>query len=190
MKKIIILSILTLALFGYTSPVSAKKVYSGENYDNTLNLGVGTALHQYGNNSIPFFVVNYEFQVAEYFTIAPSIGYAHYSSNYYYGNGNNPYRNYSYSETIIPISVKGTYYFDKILNAGSKWDFYLGTSVGYYYATFTTENGYTGKTTDIDGTSPLYLAIHLGTEYHISQKTGIFLDLSSQFNTVGLAFHL
>jgi hypothetical protein len=33
--------------------------------------------------------------------------------------------NYYYHETIIPIGVKGTYYFDQIFNANSDWDFYM-----------------------------------------------------------------
>lgn len=35
----------------------------------------------------------------------------------------------------------------------------------------------------------LYLDGHIGAEYHISQKIGIFLDLSSGVSTFGLAIH-
>jgi len=35
----------------------------------------------------------------------------------------------------------------------------------------------------------LFLNIHIGAEYHINKKVGVFLDLSSGVSTIGLAIH-
>jgi len=37
--------------------------------------------------------------------------------------------------------------------------------------------------------SPLFLDLHIGTEYHFNSKLGIFFDLSTGVSTVGLAIH-
>jgi len=39
----------------------------------------------------------------------------------------------NYRQTVIPIGVKGSYYFDQILKAGHKWDFYLAAFFGSCY---------------------------------------------------------
>jgi hypothetical protein len=31
--------------------------------------------------------------------------------------------------------------------------------------------------------------LHVGAEYHLSRKVGLFLDLSTGVSTLGLAFH-
>ena len=45
---------------------------------------------------------------------------------------------------VIPVGVKGTYYFDQLLGAGSKWDFYLSGSLGFAIVRSTWDDGYYG----------------------------------------------
>lgn len=168
---------------------------ASEKFGNALNLGVGIGYAGYRGHTGAALMLNYEFDVAPYFTLAPFIGYTGYTNSYYWGNKNYPYRNYTYRETAIPIGVKGAYYFDKLLKAGPKWDFYLGASLGFVLRTVTWENGYYGDKYEyydnrgFGGSSPLYLNLHVGTEVHLSQKLGLFLDLSTGMSTLGLAIH-
>lgn len=182
--KIFALILLSLFLLVGNNNLSAqKKTYSG-GYGGTLNLGLGLGgyygYYGYYNQALPVFHINYEFDVANSFTLAPFLSFSSYREGPY-GNG------YYYHETIIPIGVKGTYYFDQILNANPDWDFYLAGSLGYAIRTRTWDNGYVGE--KISERSPVFLDLHIGTEYHLSSKLGIFLDLSTGVSTVGLALH-
>jgi hypothetical protein len=138
---------------------------------------------------LPVFSINYEFNVAPNFTLAPFASIYTFSDNYYWGNANYPDRYYSYRETVIPIGVKGTYYFDKILNATSKWDFYLGGSLGYAIVNSRWEDGYYGDKNYYHNGNSLFLDLHIGTEYHFNDRIGAFLDLSSGISTIGIAIH-
>ena len=97
---------------------------------------------------------------------------------------------YSYRQTVVLIGVKGTYYFDELLKARSKWDFYLAASLGFKIRKTTWDSEYHGNTTTTDEISPLYMDFHIGSEYHLNDKTGLFLDLSTGVSTFGLAVHL
>lgn len=160
-----------------------------EKYGKTLNLGVGIGYYGYVGHSVPFLGANYEFDVARNFTLAPFIGFYTYSNNYYYGDYYSTYRNYSYRETVIPVGVKGTYYFDQLFNAGPKWDFYASVDLGFAFTSVTWDTGYTGDKKLSKGASPLYLNGHAGAEYHMNDRLGLFLDLSVGISTVGLAVH-
>jgi hypothetical protein len=174
MKKITLTLLLALILSGTNLFAQSEK------YGHTLNLGIGVGYYGYyhhAGRTLPVLDLNYEFDVARNFTLAPFI------SLYSYREDEKHYR-----ESIIPIGVKGTYYFDQALNAGSNWDFYLGGSLGFAIKTSTWDDGYSGETY-YQNVSPMYLNLHLGTEYHLSNKVGLFLDLSTGVSTLGLAFH-
>lgn len=188
MKKFNIAAILLLTLLSTAS--YAKEQKNGENYGHTLNLGLGLGYYGYVGHSLPVLHVDYEFDVAKSFTLAPFIGYYSYSENYYWGNPHYPYKNYSYRETVIPLGVKATYYFDRILGASPKWDFYLAGSLGFAIVNRSWDNDYYGDKSVSGGATPLYIDLHIGTEYHISRKAGLFLDLSTGVSTVGVGIHL
>lgn len=185
--KVFTLALLSLFLILGTNLSAQNKNYS-ENHGGTLNLGLGIGgylgYYNYVGHSLPVFHINYEFDVANNFTLAPFISFSSYRNGYYYSNNN-----YYYHETIIPIGVKGTYYFDQILNANSDWDFYLAGSLGFAIIKSSWDNGYTGDRNYYTNGNPLFLDLHIGTEYHLSNKVGIFLDLSTGVSTVGLAIH-
>ena len=154
-----------------------------ENHGHTLNLGLGVGgyggYYGYYGSTLPVFSINYEFDVAKNFTLAPFATFVTYHD---YSN------NYGYRETVIPLGGKGTYYFDQLLNAGADWDFYLAGSLGFSVVKTTWDDGYQGNN-DLRTADPLFLDLHVGTEYHLSKKVGLFLDLSTGVSTIGLAFH-
>jgi len=173
--------------------VTEKQPSYPEKYGNTINAGIGVGYYGgygYRSSSMPVLHANYEFDVARNLTLAPFITYYSFQNNYYWGNPKYPYRDYSYRHTIIPVGVKGTYYFDQLLRAGSKWDFYLAGSLGFAFHKTTWETDYYGETAVRQGSSGLYLDGHIGTEFHLTKTAGLYLDLSSGFSTFGLAIHL
>ena len=162
-----------------------------EKYGATLNLGAGVGYYGYLVHSLPVGTMNFEFDVARYFTLAPFIGVYSYKNSYYWGNPdkNGSYRYYSYRETAVPVGVKGTYYFDKLFRANAKWDFYAAGSVGFVFRKVEWENEYYGDRNVYKRRSPLYFDAHIGAEYHMNKAVGIFLDLSTGVSTFGFAFH-
>jgi hypothetical protein len=186
MKKHILLWIVLLI----TISVSAQNRIPNSAYGNTLNLGVGVGYYGYMGSSSPAFHANYEIDVIKNLTLAPFITVFSYTNNRYWGNNNHPSRYYRYRETVIPIGVKGTYYLDQLLNLNSKWDIYGAGSLGFAIRTSTWENGYDGDRSIYRRTGNLYLDVHLGAEYHISEKVGLYFDLSTGLSTIGLSFKL
>jgi hypothetical protein len=184
-KKIITLTLIFVAIH-FTSEAQ-------ESYGKTLNLGLGvggySGYYKYAGRSLPVFTANYEFGVAKNLTLAPFISIYTFKDEYYWGNANYPDRYYTYRETVIPIGVKGTYYFDQILGATSNWDFYLAGSLGLAIVNSTWENGYYGDKNYYHGGNSVFLDLHIGTEYHFNNRLGVFLDLSSGVSTIGLAIH-
>jgi hypothetical protein len=168
--------------------LSAQKASYAEKHGKTLNLGLGVGgyagYYHYVGHSLPVININYEFDVAHNFTLAPFVSFSSYRNQY---NWHNDY--YYYHETIIPIGIKGTYYFDQLLKADSHWDFYLAGSLGFAIVTSSWDNGYEGDHNYYSDGSPLFLDLHIGTEYHFNRRLGAFLDLSTGVSTIGLAFH-
>jgi hypothetical protein len=158
--------------------------YAQETYGKTLNLGLGVGgyagYYGYAGGSLPVFHIDYEFDVARNFTLAPFI-------SFYKFNGTR--ESYTYHETVIPVGVKGTYYFDEIFDASSPWDFYAAGSLGFAIVNSHWDNGYDGDRKYYHNGHGLFLDIHIGAEYHFNNKIGAFLDVSTGVSTVGLAFH-
>lgn len=159
---------------------SAKNGSQSERYGNTLNVGVGIGGYSgysgYVNQSLAVLHANYEFAAGNNFTLAPFLTYYSFSNSYYH-------------ESVIPIGVKGTYYFDKILDANTNWDFYLAGSLGTAIVNARWDNNYTGDRNYYHNGNALFVDLHLGTEYHLTRKVGLFLDLSTGVSTLGLSFH-
>jgi hypothetical protein len=188
MKKVILIYLLLLLIFPFG--LKSQQNNEGEKFGRTLNLGLGLGYYGYVGSTIPVLHANFEFDVTKNFTLAPFITFYSYQKYYYWGNSNNPYRNYSYRQSVVPIGVKASYYFDQFLKAGENWDFYAAGSLGFVIRRTVWENGYYGQTEVKQGTSALYLDAHLGTEYHFNKKIGLLLDLSTGVSTIGLGIHL
>lgn len=99
-EKNIVLTFLLLGLLHSTS--------IAEKYGNKLNIGFGLGYTDY-YSSLSVVQLNYELDAGRNFTLAPFITFY----NYHYGYN-------TYRETIVPIGVKGYYYFDELLGAGPK----------------------------------------------------------------------
>ena len=164
--------------------------FAQEKYGSTLNLGLGiggySGYYKYTGRSLPVFHINYEFDVAKNFTLAPFISFSSYSDRTYWGQNKSTY---TYRHTVIPIGAKGTYYFDELLQANSDWDFYLAGSLGFALLHSRWDDGYGGDKNLYSNGSPLYLDLHIGAEYHFNNRIGAFLDLSTGVSTIGIAIH-
>lgn len=168
------------------SALLAGGLKSQEKFGNTLNLGAGIGYYGYA----PALTLNYEFDLFRNFTLAPFAAIMTYKDYRYWGNPNRPYRNYYYRETIVPVGAKASYYFDELFRASDRWDFYVGTSLGVAFRSTVWEDGYDGdRVVRRRYSSPLYAAMHIGSECHLSQNFGIYLDLSTGISTFGMAFH-
>lgn len=170
------LAFLLLFMIGAGHSFAQEQNYS-ERYGRTLNLGIGiggySGYYGYIGHALPVFHLDYELDVARNFTIAPFLTFYTYRDNYY-------------RETVIPVGIKGSYYFDNLLNANSNWDFYLAGSLGFSLINRTWDLGHDG---DLHAGKNLFLDLHVGAEYHLNSRLGLFLDLSTGVSTVGLAIH-
>lgn len=175
--------IVLLVLVFATGSISAQDSNNSERYGNTLNMGLGLGYYGYDGHTMPAAHLDVEFDVVRNFTLAPFI-------NLYSYRRTSPHQSYYYHETVIPIGVKATYYFDSLFRAGSNWDFYLAGSLGYAITFSYWDEGYEGDINLYSSTRPLFIDIHIGTEYHFSSTIGAFIDLSSGMSTIGLAIHL
>jgi len=182
--KIVLVCSLLLVLGNMVTAQENTKTIA-DKYGRTLNVGLGVGYYGYAGHSMPVLHADYEIDVAKNFTLAPFISFFSYRNDYYYNNNNS----YYYHETVVPIGLKGSYYFDDLLKASANWDFYLAGSLGFAFRTTSWENGYNGDRNAYNGASPLFLDFHIGTEYHFNKKLGAFLDLSTGVSTVGLAIH-
>ncbi len=175
--------ILTLFFLGSIFLLSVNKSSAQENgsqekYGNTFNIGAGYGIGNYGYAfyGTPALHLNYEIDIARTLTVAPFV------TLYQYRNGR-------YHETVTPIGLKASCYFDRILKAHSKWDFYLAGSLGVAIRNISWENGFGPDANTIYGPGALYLVLSVGTEYHINKKLGAFVDLSDGISTIGLSIH-
>jgi hypothetical protein len=186
----VVLMLLSMATGSIAQETTTGKKANREYYGHTLNGGIGLVYFGYVGYTVPAVHFNYEFDVARNFTLAPFITYFAYQEYTYWGSPLYPYRDYYYRESVMPLGVKGTYYFDRLLGAGPNWDFYLGASLGFAVTKTVWEEGYYGDRAVRRGSTGLYLDGHIGTEYHLSRKAGLVLDISSGISTLGLAVHL
>ncbi len=190
MKKLIFITLAFLT--GLQVTVSAQDKTAPEKYGHTLNLGAGLGYYRYIGRPLPVASVNFEFDVARNFTLAPFVGVYSYQNNYYWRDENlpyNSYRYYTYHVTVVPMGVKGTYYFDQLFRASSKWDFYAAGSLGFAYSHVVWEHGYYGDQHVYKTASPLFMDAHIGVEYHLNKRAGLFADLSTGVSTVGVGIH-
>lgn len=183
-------NIITVFLLTLGLNTKAQESVTAEKFGKTLNIGAGIGYYGYLGSPSIMGTINYEFDVAKNFTLAPFVGIYSYHRDYYWINNNYPNRYYSYKTIVIPVGIKGTYYFDELLNASSKWDFYAAASIGFSYRRTVWENNYYGDVNAGTYARPLYLNAHVGAEYHFTPKAGLFLDLSTGVSTFGLAIHL
>jgi len=187
MKKIIISMMFLLTILSFNTSAQT----TTEKHGSTLNLGLGiggySGYYGYIGRSLPVIHIDYEFDVEKNITLAPFLNFYSFKNEYYWGDDNHIYKYYNYRETVIPVGIKGSYYFDQLLKANSKWDFYLAGSLGFAIVKTSWDSDYYGDENYFRNGNSLFLDLHLGAEYHINNDLGIFLDLSSGVSTIGIA---
>jgi len=194
MKKIIIVSLFFLTVLNFN--IRAQEVTSQEKFGNTINIGIGiggySGYYMSVRHLMPVYHIDFEYTITKNLTLAPFVSLYTYTKGYYrYASCNLdiPKQYYTCRETAMPVGAKGTFYFDKLLNSGSKWDFYLAGSIGITITNSKWSSGYDGDVNYFARNKPLFLDAHVGTEYHISKTFGITLDISTGAVTLGLAIH-
>lgn len=183
--KIIILLVLLIA----THSVFSQDDAPSEKYGKSLNLSGGIGYYRYVGYNRSVLHADYEFQIGNALTVAPSISLYNYEGHTLWGDPNHQIREYYYSEIVVPVGLKVSFYFDKIFKAGPKWDFYAASSLGTNFRKTNWETDYNGKYSIEPDTGPVYIDLHIGSEYHITNKIGIQLDLSTAISTFGMAIH-
>jgi len=158
---------------------SAQKSTAYEKHGKTLNIGLGvggySGYYRHVDRTLSVFSINYEFDAARNFTLAPSV------TVFTYRDIDKHYR-----ESVIPIGLKGTYYLDQLVKAGRSWDFYLAGTTGFVFLRSNWYDGYYGETL-YQNISPLFLDLHIGSEYHFNKHVGMFIDLSTGVSTLGIS---
>lgn len=171
----------------------AQQPTASEKYGKTLSLGLGiggySGFYRYANHPITVLHLNYNLDVVQNFTAGVFANFSTYTKTYYWGDQNNSFQYYHYRETIIPLGIKAVYYFDQILRANPKWDFYLGGSCGYVLSNSNWDNGYAGDKNHFHSAAPIFLAFDIGSVYHINEELGIFLNVSNTVSTLGITIH-
>jgi hypothetical protein len=161
-----------------------------ENFGHTLNVTGGSSYYRYVGYAVAVGSIDYEFQIDRNLTLAPFLAMYSYSGSHYWSADKSHYQYYSYQETVVPFGCKVTYYFDELLHASSRWDFYAGGSLGIIYRRTVWPSTYAGDKQIYPGTGPMYMNLHVGTEFHVSSHFGLVLDLSTGMSTAGIAWHL
>ncbi len=191
MKKFYLLLLIFISV--YSIDVAAQEKNLIKNFGGTLNFGIGVGgyagYYSYTSQNIPVISFNYEFNVARNFTLAPFISISMRKESYYWGNNNYPKKYYYYRETIIPIGIKGSYYLNQLLKSNGNWDFYIGGSLGFAIISSRWDDDYYGDKDYYKQGNSLFLDLHIGTEYHLNSRIGLFLDLSTGVSTIGIALH-
>ncbi len=180
--------LLLIVLFISFISTSAQQNKSSERYGSTFNIGIGIGYYNYINNPLPVAIINYEIDIVRNFTLAPFIGFYSYRNDKY-GYNYNP-NGYTFRETVAPVGIKGSYYFDQLFKAGKKWDFYAAGSAAFVIRRVTWDKDDYGSHNVYKNPTPISLIAHIGGEYHLTSKVGFFLDISTGVSTAGVAFHL
>ena len=160
-----------------------------EQYGNTLNLGIGEGYYSYTGYIVTALHADYEFRIAHNFTLAPFIELFSFHDQVYWGDPQNNYRYYHYHEVDVPMGAKCTYYLDEALNLNKNWDLYVAASLGLTMRTITWQEGDNAPSSFANGEGPMFLELHVGGEYHINNRLGVYLDLSTRVSTIGLSIH-
>ncbi len=179
------LSALSFSSFAQTNS-GGNKAKASEDYGNTLNIGLGAGYYGYlQGHSAPFIFANYEFDISRGFTLAPFLGLSSSKGSDVHRSGSY----FNYHESVLPVGVKGTYYFDELLGLNKKWDVYAALSLGLVYDVVDWSESSGSGTTSTSTSGRFDAELHIGGEYHFNNRLGLFLDFSTGVSTLGVAVH-
>jgi outer membrane immunogenic protein len=130
-----------------------------------LNAGVGTS-----GWGIPVYF-GLDYGIAKDFTLGGQISFQSDTENY---NNNN------YKSSAFGIGANGNYHFNRILKMPSKFNFYAGASLTYFFWNY---DDY-GNNNHPDNTS-LGLGLQVGGRYFFTNTFGVNLELGGGTGTSG-----
>jgi outer membrane immunogenic protein len=151
----------TLSMILFLTVISLMSVNAQDNHKNQLNAGFG--LSSWG---IPVYA-GMDFGVAPDITVGFEGSFRSYNQNYA-GVG---------ASTILGIAGNGNYHFNRLLKIPSKFDFYAGLNLGFYF--WSSPSNYPGS-----GTSGLGAGAQVGGRYFFTDKFGLNLEFGGA-NTFG-----
>lgn len=173
----------------------------------TKRLNVGFGYNYYAG--IPF-IVNYELSnrtlgmqedpLEQYqlgLTFAPQFGFYRYTD--WYPSPLRSFSNYNYSVNNLFFGVKTHFYFDRVLKMPEALDLYFAMAPQIMIRRVTWD--YDAGIPDIykpnnrwlanrRGVNAFVLPIHIGAEYKLSKKFGVWGDIGTMMSTVGLSVKL
>lgn len=137
-----------------------------------LNAGVG-----FSSWGIPVYL-GLDFGVHKDITVGVEASYRSYSDRY---------KDYRYNHSVLGISGNANYHFNSLLNMPSKWDFYAGLNVGFYY--WDSPKNYYGQ-----HYSGLGLGAQVGGRYYFTDRFGVNLEFGGgnafSGGKIGVSFQL
>jgi outer membrane immunogenic protein len=119
-----------------------------------LNAGLGTS-----SWGVPVYF-GLDYGIAKDFTLGGQISF---QSDDYNDNNNN------YKQSSVGLGANGNYHFNSLLNIPSKFDFYAGASLTYFFWNYDSNN-------HPDNTS-VGLGLQVGGRYFFTNKFGVNLEL-------------
>lgn len=156
----LLLTTLSLSLAILLSPTQTATAQ--ELHGSALNLGVGIGARQ-----AAVYHINFEFDVVPSVTIAPSASF------------------YGYTK-FVPIGLKASYYFDQVLNLLPEWDLYVAGTAAMGIVSDDWNNQTYRDMYRFRGANNLFFDVHIGTEYQVTPRAGMFIDLASNAATIGI----
>ncbi|ARS42581.1 hypothetical protein CA265_24120 [Sphingobacteriaceae bacterium GW460-11-11-14-LB5] len=151
--------------------------------DNLFNIGVGIGSPFFGSGYTSSLPVNpsisYERGVTDAISVGGQLSYA---SSKYEGFNNT----YSFKESAIYVSARGSYHFNQLLDLNPKFDLYGGASLGYVTVSISDNQG------SFEGAaSGLGFGLYAGSKYYLKPSTAIYAELGYQslsLLNIGIAF--
>ncbi|MCP4521778.1 MAG: hypothetical protein GY827_08840 [Cytophagales bacterium] len=196
MKRIILIASFLLGAFYAHAGLnlgSIRNMNTGSaittDYSGTLNVGLGTGYNGY--DGIPILAHYEALEAANSLTLGLFLGFGTSSYDFTYTveeNGETVLKEDSYRRSYIPVGIKGVYYIDDLLGLIDELDIYGGVSIGFTYWSYTSSNDQFDEDNFNSGTSPLFWTFHIGIEYHVNDKVGVFLDASTGMSSLGVSF--
>jgi outer membrane immunogenic protein len=156
MKKLILLVIFGLSTNAILAQCPLKEGST------QLNAGLGTS-----GWGIPVYI-GLDHGIAKDFTIGGQLTFA---SDDYNDNNNN------YKQSTIGLGINGNYHFNSLLHMPSKFNFYAGASLTYFFWNYDSNN-------HPDNTS-LGLGLQVGGRYFFTNNFGVNLELGGGTGTSG-----
>lgn len=148
---------LSISYFGFAQ--DGKKSAGSGNYAGVGHLNVGFQTYWNYSSSLGF-QADYEFNLANDFTVGPSVSYSGWD-------------NAGYKYSVWGVGARFRWYADRVLQiTHPKWDVFANGDIGfniYNYPDYDQHKSY----------SPLWIGLGIGGKFHFNEKIGLQLIIGS-----------